>query len=227
MKAKPRHPCPTEAELKSVAQRPVLHKHEAILLIQGFCPDRGSACKGFMYLDEYATQVGKIKTAEAKGEIAFPIKVTELVIWCNENDVALPEIFVDEVTTKIIRVRRPKAVGIFTDELVRWSDNDHNRQIVRRGRKQIKEATVRGYESTIVNQARKFVRDFVQKTGGFPPKKSVNYHLAKSTGRPESEINRAFSLDALLTPAEINFLRKKFRLNLRQDIKNRQYPPKT
>lgn len=227
MGAKSRHPCPTEAELKSVARRPVLHKHEAILLIQGFCPDRGSSGKGFMYLEEYAPQVEKIKVAEANGKVVFPIRTTDFVIWCNENDVALPEIFVDEVTAKIIRVRRPKAVGTFTDELVRWSDNDHNRQLVRRGRKQIKEATVRGYESTIVNLAREFVRDFIQNSGVFPPKKSVNCYLAKSTKRSESEINRAFSLDALLTPAEIKIFRRKFRLKRQHDVEDGLYPPKT
>lgn len=220
-----RHPCPTEAELKSVANRPVLQKHQAILLLQGFRPDRGSA-NDYFYLEEYEDQIKKINAAETVGDIAFPIRVAEFVIWCNENDVALPEIFISEVTKPIIRLRRPKVAGPFTEEIVRWSDDDHNKGRARRGTKPTKETSIRGYESTIINLAREYVGQYIKKQGEFPEKWRVSRALAKVSKRPESKISRAFDLSALLTPNEVIKLKKQFRRKRQQDVKDGIYPKK-
>lgn len=220
-----RHPCPTEAELKSVANWPVLQKHQAILLLQGFRPDRGSA-NDFCYWEEYADQIQKINVAEIDGEIDFPIKVTELVVWCNKNDVDLPEIFINEVTKLIIRLRRPKVPGPFNDEIVRWSENDHNREHAKRGTKSTKETTVRGYEASVINLARNYVLQHIKCKGEFPEKWRVSRALAKVTKRPESKIDRAFDLSTLLTNHEFNMLKKQFRRGRQQDVKNGIYPDK-
>lgn len=194
------HPCPSNEELISLANRPVLEVWEMAALIQGFRPIRKIGRGDITYLDEYAVPIKKLINARNTKQLNFPIKPSQILIWCIGNEIPLPEVFEQTVRTKIFILRQPKVTNIFTDEQVRGSNEDYQRNKVKRGRKKKKKsASIRGYESDICSMASKFVLKYIEEYGKKPLKKIINPHLAKITGRIENEVDRAYTMNKLIT----------------------------
>ena len=206
------HPCPTNEELISLANRPVLEVWEMAALIQGFRPIRKIGRGDITYLDEYAIPIKKLIEASNTKQLNFPIKPSQLLIWCVSNEIPLPEVFEQTVHSTIFKFRQPKVTNIFTDELVLGSNDDFQRNKVKRGRKkQKKSVSLRGYETDNFKIASEFVIKYIKEYGKKPPKKIVNTHIAKFTQRNEQDVDRTYTMNKLITSSEEKLAKRVYR----------------
>ena len=218
------HPCPTEDELISLANRPVLENWEMAALIQGFRPVLKVGRGEITYLDEYADSINKLINAEKSGDLSFPIQPQQMLIWCIKNEIPLPEIFEQTIRSKFFRHRKPKKNTAFTDELLRGSDQDYQRFDIKRGRKKQKSTTsIRGYEAEISYLVSELVLKYIKENGKRPSKKSINTQLAKKTKRNERDIDRTYAINNLITPALEKKAKHIYRekIQLGQEMKNK------
>lgn len=219
-----RHPCPTEAELRSLAHRPVLEKWEFIQLVQGFCPNRRIGKGDVYYLEGIAEYVDKINCAVRVGKLSFPIKPTPAAIWCAENDVPLPEEFASETLDDLFVLARPKQKIIPTGELIRGSESDqmtkhYKPNEKKRGRKSKKsEPAICGIESKVCKLARGICIEHIKKHGIKPRKKEINFGLASLLVRAEVDVDRAYSYAQLMTTREEIAAKRFYRRSVQENI---------
>ncbi len=213
----------SDDEFITLANRPWIEKWEAIQIVQGFCPNMIIADGGITYMDDYADQAKKINQAELIKQLLFPIKPTDFVRWCDKNNVCLPDIFSNTVSNKLIKLHRPKNL-IDTDELIKGSSSDQLNYLgrLKPGRKVTKhESTICGYETKVIMAARKFCLDHILAKGTMPLKKTINDYLSKKLNRKEVSIDRAYTLTKIITLAEFNRARKRYRANRYQKLMNK------
>lgn len=218
-----KHPCPTIKELQCLANRPALEEWEACKLMQGLCPNRKIGKGEVTWLEEYSLSFISVNIAKKNEIIKFPITPKNLVYWCAQNEIHLPEGFSNEVNNLIFHLERPNYKVTDTNELIRGSTSDalakqYPENNKRPGRPVIKaEASVRGYESKVCLEARDFCLSCISDKGSLPLKKTINAFLSKKLNRTECDIDRAYSLTMILTPQEINRQLRVYRKN-RQDF---------
>jgi hypothetical protein len=195
-----RRPCPTEAELRSLADRPTLHRAEALALIQGLLPTR-LFCS---YLDDYKREAKLLLRAFDEGELENPVRPERLVRWCGENNVSLPEPFVSQVIDRIFPLRRPAILNSFTDERIWVLD-------VRGRRRENTGTAVRGLDAEICSQARLIILDLVKRYGDWPTKHLVTNRLVKITGHTKEEIGRSYGIKSCITVSEFDKAKRNYR----------------
>lgn len=223
-----KHPCPTTEELQSLANRPALEEWEACKLMQGLCPNRKIGKGEVTWLQEYSLSRNSVNVAKKNEIIKFPITPKNLVYWCAQNEIHLPEGFSNEVNNLIFHLERPDNKVTDTNELIRGSTSDalakqYPENNKRPGRPVIKkDASVRGYESKVCLEVREFCLSFIGDKGHMPLKKTINAFLSKKLNRTECDINRAYSLKMILTPQESNRQVRVYRKNLQDFIEDAQ-----
>lgn len=207
--AKFTHPCPTDAELVSLAKRPTLDAWEMADLIQGFCPRRRlKQFKKICWLDTYEEEIGVLRRAIKTNELASRASPIEFVRWALSRDVPLPEQFVDAVHSQIFVLRRPERPMVFNEELVRT--------IPKRGER-LSIPKLRGYDSDLFLRAREIILTYVSNHGTLPPKVWVDKQLVAATGLPLKKINRGYTLQNALTQQQLNRAKRAYRRRFHQE----------
>lgn len=223
MNSKFKHPCPTTAELESLAHRPTLAMWEMAELIQGFCPRaRRKQSKNVQTLSNYAVPVGRMLFAIKEGDLSARAKPAEFVTWAVGCDIQLPEPFVEAVRATIFPLRRPSAPPSYNDELIRASPVSSGRSasecqegtVSRMGSPRI---AIRGYRNDICQLAREFTIEYLARHGTLPWKYLINQHVEKIQGYSLAKIDRAFSIEMLIDPKDERLAMRKFRARKRRE----------
>ena len=211
------HPCPTVNDLKIIADFPVLEKWQVAKLIQGFCPNNKVGQGEITWLDDYESEIKLLINAVDDDVLKFPITPAQILIWCVENEISLPEVFANTVRNNMFVLRRPN-LPVDTEELVRNSANNHKRNSSKCGPKTKKtNITLRGYESGISKIAAEFYLDYLSKNSKAPAKKILNGLIAERTGRKEEDVARAYSIDKIVTTSQKNMAKRAYRRHIQHE----------
>lgn len=217
-----KHPSPTESELRTLANRPVLEEWEASKLMQGMCPNRKIGNGMVTWLDDYDTTKLQVKKDLSLGILSFPIKPNKLLEWCALHKIPLPIEFSKNVNNLIFHLKRVNhELFIDTGELVRGSASCHLTKNVHKNHKKVGrkpkklEALIRGYESEVCKLVKIFCLNQIKQHGIMPLKKNINEYLSKKLKRSEPDVNRAYTLKISITKHEETQQRRAFRKNKR------------
>lgn len=205
----------SEDGLRAYAQIPALHKSQVVELIQGLPSARKISNDSCTYLEDYAEYVATLNQAERDGRISFPISPRHLVKFAVEADIPLSAPFVETVVSAMPRSSRPRKACQDNGEFVFGRDSNPRKGPGRPRRNRHK--VLGGYDPKIVSLAGAFCAAYVAQRGRMPLRAEVEKAVHLKLGIPMATIKRDFSMKGVLSKAEFESARRKYRATRRDD----------